>query len=68
MMIERLEPHGQLFEFLAKSSRGRRYKFSTFEGQPCGVFREEAGGFWKQISPPPALKVAVHSHVAGGRQ
>jgi hypothetical protein len=47
---------GNYYSGIAESTRGRRYMWVSLVNENVrSVFREEAGGFWEEMPPPPEL-------------
>ena len=68
MRIIELHPptnYSWLYTGLAVNTRGQRYKFQTTLGGVTGVAVREVTGstFWRQVTVPPALKVAARKAV-----
>jgi hypothetical protein len=73
MRIIELHPptnYSWLYTGLAVNTRGRRYKFQTTVGGVTGVAVREVTGstFWRQVTVPPALKLAARKAVQAAQR
>ena len=73
MQIIELRPptnYSWLYSGIAVSTRGRRYKFqTTIDGVTGVAIREEISStFWRQVTVPPALKVAARKAVRAAQR
>jgi hypothetical protein len=56
---------GSHYSGIAESARGRRYMWVALVNEDVrSVFREEAGGFWEEMTPPPELVDIIREAVS----